>query len=106
MKIELAVDFDAMPTKIVGYWLTDPKTKNDTHVHTGEGGKNLTIAHDVDECMEDKASRLAVTVNEDKSITLQVVDKHTKQVTQHVVKPEVLNKELHEMLKRVRDASV
>lgn len=103
--IELATNLEKLDaSEVIGFWLTCPVSKDNTHIHTGEGKqKAIIIAHDVNECKEDKASRLAIVVGEDKKITLQVVNPETKQVTHHEVPPAILNKAIKAMLERVRD---
>jgi len=90
--------------QVIGFWLTNLDSKDNTHIHTGESRqKAIVIAYDVNECKEDKASRLALVVNEYSEISLQCVDPETKQVTHHKVPPAILNKAIKAMLERIRD---
>ncbi len=103
--IDLATNLEKQDaSEVVGFWLTDSATKNNIHIHSGENHqKGVVIGYDVNECKDDKASRLAISVGSDKKITLQSVCPETKQVTHRDVPPAILHKAIKAMLERVRD---
>ena len=89
---------------IEGAWLQ--QGKNNIHVHTATGtqetdGKpGIVIGYDVNNCADDKASRLALSLT-DGSAILQVVDPYSKKATQTELSPQIVFDEFKKFLEKL-----
>lgn len=98
MSVKLTV---AKLKNLEGAWLQ--KGDDDIHVHTADlelSKPGVEIGYNVNQCRDDKASRLALSLTSDGAI-LQIVDPETKQVRQVSVPADVVYDELLAVLNRL-----
>lgn len=95
----MKLTFSDLHDQCQGVWVTDGK--DDVHVYASKA-TGVVVGHNVNQCAEDKGSRLALVFSAEGAVKLQVIDPDTKALKQLDVPKAIVYASILKMLNEVK----
>lgn len=95
----MKVSLSDLPDQAQGVWVTDGK--DDVHIYASKT-TGVVLGHNVNQCTEDKGSRLALVFSTEGTIKLQVIDPATKELKNFDVPKGLVYEQILQTLNKIK----